>query len=151
MTTTLRGTLQELSPAMIETLQASLLAEPVCNKGNRTDSQASSRLGGRTNEQIFSDTIYDLIRWWRSLWYIIDREPSPDEKDLQKLITIYLFSKKGDLSALQNKKDLDATQLLQRIQNHKDVHELCENQSQIGWMLKGKKNWACDGNQCLPH
>jgi len=38
-----------------------------------------------------------------------------------------LFSKKGDLSALQNKKGLDATQLLQRIQNTKHSRALRES------------------------
>jgi 16S rRNA (cytosine967-C5)-methyltransferase len=76
---------------------------------------------------VFSDTMYDLIRWWRSLWFIIDKEPSADEKELQNLITIYRFSKKGELSVLQNKKELDATHLLQRIQTTKNSRALRES------------------------
>jgi 16S rRNA (cytosine967-C5)-methyltransferase len=50
------------------------------------------------------------------LWYIIDQEPSSEEKDLQKLITLYLFSKKGDMTALQQKRELDTSQVLLRIE-----------------------------------
>ena len=51
--------------------------------------------GRNSTRAIFSETIYDLIRWWRPLWYIIDKEPSANQVDLEKLLTIYLFTKKG--------------------------------------------------------
>jgi 16S rRNA (cytosine967-C5)-methyltransferase len=76
---------------------------------------------------LFSDTIYDLIRWWRPLWYIIGTEPSSEEKDLQKLITIYLFSKKGDLTALQKNKGLNASEILRRINTTKTSRVLRES------------------------
>jgi 16S rRNA (cytosine967-C5)-methyltransferase len=74
----------------------------------------------------FSEAVYDIIRWWRPLWYIIGQEPSAEETDLQKIITIYLFSKKGDITALQNKRGLDVSQVLQRIENTKTSRALRE-------------------------
>jgi 16S rRNA (cytosine967-C5)-methyltransferase len=74
----------------------------------------------------FSEAVYDIIRWWRLLWYIIGQEPSAEETDLQKIITIYLFSKKGDITALQNKRGLDVSQVLQRIENTKTSRALRE-------------------------
>jgi 16S rRNA (cytosine967-C5)-methyltransferase len=74
----------------------------------------------------FSEAVYDIIRWWRPLWFIIGQEPSAEEKDLEKLITIYLFSKKGDITALQKKRGLDASQVLQRIENAKTSRALRE-------------------------
>jgi len=44
---------------------------------------------------LFSNTIYDLIRYWRFLWASIDREPSLDERDLWYLIGAYQI-KKGE-------------------------------------------------------
>jgi len=126
MTTLLRGTLQKLSPAITETIKAVFWQNLYATKAIEQTLKCHPDWEDDTRA-IFSDTIYDLIRWWRPLWYIINREPSPDEKDLQTLITIYLFSKKGDISALQNKKDLDATQLLQRIQNTKCSQALRES------------------------
>jgi 16S rRNA (cytosine967-C5)-methyltransferase len=140
--------LQELTPAIIDTLRVVFWQNVYATKAIEQtlklhpDWEDSKRA-------IFSDTIYDLIRWWRPLWFIIDKEPSENPEDLQKLITIYLFTKKGDLTALQNKKDLDTSQLFQRIQSMK--HSLCASQSPIGWMPEEKKNWACAGSRSLSH
>ncbi len=37
----------------------------------------------------FSDTVYDIIRWWRLLWYILNQEPSFQKQDLHKLLLVY--------------------------------------------------------------
>jgi 16S rRNA (cytosine967-C5)-methyltransferase len=76
---------------------------------------------------MFSETVYDIIRWWRPLWYILDTEPLPDEQYLQLLIPAYLFSKKGDLTALQKNKGLHANQLFERIQTVKNTRTLRES------------------------
>ncbi len=126
MTTNLRAMLQELTPTMIDTLRVVFWENIYATKAIEQTLKLHPDWEDNTRA-VFSDTLYDIIRWWRPLWYIINREPSADEKELQTLITIYLFSKKGDLSALQNKKGLDATQLLQRIQNTKHSRALRES------------------------
>jgi len=118
--------LQELTPTMIDTLRVVFWENIYATKAIEQTLKLHPDWEDNTRA-VFSDTLYDIIRWWRPLWYIINREPSADEKELQTLITIYLFSKKGDLSALQNKKGLDATQLLQRIQNTKHSRALRES------------------------
>jgi 16S rRNA (cytosine967-C5)-methyltransferase len=126
MTSTLRMTLQELTPAMIDTLRIVFWQNVYATKAI----EQTLKLHPDWEDSIravFSDTIYDLIRWWRPLWYIIDKEPSTDQEDLQKLIAIYLFSKKGDLSALQKKKSFDASLLFQRIQTTKRSRTLRES------------------------
>jgi 16S rRNA (cytosine967-C5)-methyltransferase len=37
----------------------------------------------------FTETIYDVIRHWRLLWYLVEKKPSPDDQDLRALLTIY--------------------------------------------------------------
>lgn len=76
---------------------------------------------------ILSEAAYDIIRWWRALWFILDQEPSADEKDLQKLISVFLFTKRGDLAALQRIKGLDANQVIQRIAITKNTRVLRES------------------------
>jgi 16S rRNA (cytosine967-C5)-methyltransferase len=76
---------------------------------------------------LFSEIIYDLIRWWRLLWYILDQDPLLEEKNIQDLITIYLFSKKGDLSVIQKKRKMDVNQIIQRITNTKNQRALRES------------------------
>lgn len=65
---------------------------------------------------MFSEAVYDLIRWWRQLWFIIDTDPSSDEGSLQKLCMIYLFTRKRDITALQQNQGLNAEEIRQRIQ-----------------------------------
>jgi 16S rRNA (cytosine967-C5)-methyltransferase len=75
----------------------------------------------------FSETTYDIVRWWRPLWYILGQDPSFEEKDFQKLIFVYLFTKKGDISALQKKRGLDPNQIFQRISDTKHTRTLQES------------------------
>ena len=115
MTIPRRDILYELSPEIFKTLRVIFWENVYATKAI----QITLRLHPEWEENkraVFSETVYDLIRWWRLLWYIIDQEPSSEEKDFQKLITIYLFSKKGDIDVLQKKRELDTSQVLQRIE-----------------------------------
>jgi 16S rRNA (cytosine967-C5)-methyltransferase len=126
MATSLQSTLQELSSAIHETIQAVFWNHLYATKAiEQTLKQHPD--WGEDKRAVFSDTVYDLIRWWRPLWFIIETEPTHEEKDLQKLITIYLFSKKGDLPALQRNQGVDATHLMQRIQITKNSRALRES------------------------
>jgi 16S rRNA (cytosine967-C5)-methyltransferase len=115
MTIPRRDILYELSPEIFKTIRVIFWENVYATKAI----QVTLRLHPEWEEDkraVFSETVYDLIRWWRLLWYIIDQEPSSEEKDLQKLITLYLFSKKGDMTALQQKRELDTSQVLLRIE-----------------------------------
>jgi 16S rRNA (cytosine967-C5)-methyltransferase len=121
-----RDSFHELSPEILKTLRVIFWEKVYATKAI----QITLKLHPEWEDNkraLFSETVYDLIRWWRLLWYILDRDPVPEEKDLQKLITIYLFSKKGDLSALQKKRGLDANQVIQRIATTKNMRVLRES------------------------
>jgi len=126
MTIPPRDILHELSPEIFKTLRVIFWEKVYATKAI----QITLKLHPDWEDNkraLFSETVYDLIRWWRPLWYILDRDPVPEEKDLQKLITIYLFSKKGDLTALQKKRGLDADQVIQRIATTKNQRVLRES------------------------
>jgi 16S rRNA (cytosine967-C5)-methyltransferase len=126
MTIPPRDMLHELSPEIFKTLRVIFWEKVYATKAI----QITLKLHPDWEDNkraLFSETVYDLIRWWRPLWYILDRDPLPEEKDLQKLITIYLFSKKGDLTALQKKRGLDANQVIQRIATTKNQRVLRES------------------------
>jgi 16S rRNA (cytosine967-C5)-methyltransferase len=126
MTIPPRDILHELSPEIFKTLRVIFWEKVYATKAI----QITLKLHPEWEDNkraLFSETVYDLIRWWRPLWYILDRDPVPEEKDLQKLITIYLFSKKGDLTALQKKRGLDANQVIQRIATTKNMRVLRES------------------------
>lgn len=41
----------------------------------------------------FSETIYDITRYWRLLWYLARKEQSFNSKDLESILNVYLFFK----------------------------------------------------------
>ena len=126
MVTTLRDRLHDLSPEIVKTLRM-VFWEDLYATNAIHDTLEIHPDWEDDKRAVFSETIYDIIRWWRSLWYIMDREPSAEEKDLQKLITVYLFSKKGDITALQKKRGLNTQHMLQRINTIKTIRPLRES------------------------
>lgn len=126
MRISLRDSVNDLSPEILKTLRVIFWENVYATKGI----QIMLKLHPEWEENkraLFSETVYDLIRWWRLIWNILDRDPSPEEKDLQKLITIYLISKKGDLPLLQKKRGLDANQVIHRIAATKNQRALYES------------------------
>ncbi|HUT00336.1 MAG TPA: RsmB/NOP family class I SAM-dependent RNA methyltransferase [Candidatus Thermoplasmatota archaeon] len=137
MTLPLREKLNELSSEICKTLQVVFWENVYATKAIQHTMKRHPEWEDDTRAA-FSETVYDIIRWWRPLWYIIGQEPSAEEKELEKLITIYLFSKKGDITALQKKRGLDVSQVLQRIENTKTSRTLRE--SLPDWLdIKGEK------------
>lgn len=56
-------------------------------------SDALSSNSGWSNRQraLFTNTIYDLIRWWRFLWASLAKDPSLKERDLWHLMGAYMI------------------------------------------------------------
>jgi len=126
MMITLRERLHELTPEICKTLRMVFWEDTYATKAIEHSLKLHSEWEEDTRA-VFSETVYDLIRWWRPLWYLIDREPTAEEKNLQKLISIYLFSKKGDITALQKKRGVDASIVFQRLEALKTSRVLRES------------------------
>lgn len=123
MTRPLRERLNELSPTIIQTVQL-VFRENQFATSAIADALALHPDWEEDRRSIFSETVYDLIRWWRPLWYIINQEPTSEETDLQKLLAIYLFTKKGDLTVLQKKRGLNTNDILKRLKTIKTTRAL---------------------------
>jgi len=133
----LRDSILELAPEIFKTIHAVFWGPTYATKA--IHQTIKDHQGWDDHKRgMFSETTYDLIRWWRPLWYIIDKEPTSDDEDLQKLLMMYLFSKKGYITELQKKKGLDAPKVLQRIQTVKTSRVLRE--SLPDWLdVRGEK------------
>jgi 16S rRNA (cytosine967-C5)-methyltransferase len=125
--TTSASLIKQLSADITSTLKAVFWSETYATKAIQYTLQNHVEYWEDEKREVFSETVYDIIRWWRSLWYILDRVPSSDEQDLQKLLLVYLYSKKGDLAALEKKRGLDAYQVTQRIASMKNNRALRES------------------------
>jgi 16S rRNA (cytosine967-C5)-methyltransferase len=126
MSTTPLETLEEIFPEIFKTIRDVFWADMYASKAIQKTLHENQTWEDH-KRGLFSETVYDLIRWWRPLWYIIDTEPSSDDTSLEKLLAIYLFSKKGDLTALQKKRGVHPETLLQRIRTTKTKRAMRES------------------------
>jgi 16S rRNA (cytosine967-C5)-methyltransferase len=126
MTIKRREPFSELQPQLFDTLRKIVWKNTFATKAiqhalkERQDWEDQKRAS-------FSETVYELIRWWRTLWYLLNMEPSSSDVTLQKLLIIYLFSKKGTITVLQKKQGLVIPDILQRIKTVQTSRALRES------------------------
>lgn len=44
---------------------------------------------GARDRRFVAESFYDLVRWWRRLWFAVDSEPSFDEDAILKILTVW--------------------------------------------------------------
>jgi 16S rRNA (cytosine967-C5)-methyltransferase len=126
MTASFKEILQGLQPDIFQTLRTVFWEDTFATKAIQRTLK-NHQDWDDTKKEVFSDTVYNIVRWWRALWFIIEKEPTPEESQLQRLITVFLLTKRGALSALQKKRGLDANQVLQRVTITKNTRALRES------------------------
>ena len=75
----------------------------------------------------FSDIIYDIVRYWRLLWYLLKKEPNLEKKDLINLINVYFFYKEKRIFNTTEIKNIDYNELEKILIYTKDVRVLKES------------------------
>jgi len=75
----------------------------------------------------FSDTIYDIVRYWRLLWHLLKKEPTLEKKDLLNLIDMYFFYKEKRIFNTTEIKNIDYNELEKTLDYIKDVRVLKES------------------------
>jgi len=73
---------------------------------------------------LFSDTVYDIVRYWRLLWYLLGKKPSLDRNDLRHLISVYIFYKERGVSKTEI---IDYNELVKTLSYTKSVRVLRES------------------------
>ncbi|MGA1848741.1 MAG: RsmB/NOP family class I SAM-dependent RNA methyltransferase [Thermoplasmatota archaeon] len=76
---------------------------------------------------LFSNTVYDIIRYWRFLWASIDREPSLDEKDLWHLIGAYQIKRGEEPDNIKEYRGLSVQRTRKRMQKFGQVRAVRES------------------------
>lgn len=71
---------------------------------------SSNRAWGSTDRKFLAETVYEIVRWWRKLWFLAGEEPSANKEKIGKIIGIYLALKEYELPPWKefeelNKKD----------------------------------------------
>ncbi|MBN1539432.1 MAG: RsmB/NOP family class I SAM-dependent RNA methyltransferase, partial [Candidatus Thermoplasmatota archaeon] len=76
---------------------------------------------------LFSNTIYDIIRYWRFLWTAIDREPSFDDRDLWHLMGAYQIKRGEELDNIREYRGLTAQRVKNRMEKARSVRVIRES------------------------
>ena len=88
---------------------------------------------GSRDRKFFAETSYDMTRWWRRLWYALDREESCMDQDLYHLFAVYFTVKNIDLPDWQEWQGLD---LLKAKKRYEEVSEPAIRASVPDWIYQ---------------
>ena len=69
---------------------------------------------GSSDRKFIAETIYDIVRWWRKLWYLVGEEPNLTNAGLWKLCGAYLISKDIPLPPWEEFGKLDKNTVIER-------------------------------------
>lgn len=75
---------------------------------------------------LFSDTIYDIVRYWRLLWYLLKKKPALERNDLLDIIDAYLFYKENAIHKTETER-LDYNEMEKTLSYAKTVRVLSES------------------------
>jgi len=97
--------LRRISSELPKTLRAIFWENIYASKAIQSTLRGHEDWGER-EKAVLSELAYDIIRHWRLLWYLLEKKPSSNEQDLQKLVHMYLLFKglkNQDTSALKRR------------------------------------------------
>ncbi len=66
-----RHLIESLAPVLLEIFHSQASVEAILEKTFK-----AHRKWGSRDRKFFAEQVYDLIRWWRKLWFLLDAEPS---------------------------------------------------------------------------
>lgn len=71
----------------------------------------SNKKWGSRDRGFIAETVYDIVRWWRLYWYLLEEEPKPDETSLWKIVGISLVIKGEKLPEMDEFADVDVNKV----------------------------------------
>lgn len=114
--------LDDMTDALIMVFKENIYASKAIMKSFKNHKEWDNQTKG-----YFSDTIYDIVRYWRLLWHLLKKEPSLEKKDLLNLIDMYFFYKEKRIFNTTEIKNIDYNELEKTLDYIKDVRVLKES------------------------
>jgi 16S rRNA (cytosine967-C5)-methyltransferase len=114
--------LDDMTDALIMVFKENIYASKAIMKSFKNHQEWDNQAKG-----YFSDTIYDIVRYWRLLWYLLKKEPTLEKKDLLNLIGVYFFYKERRIFNTTEIKNIDYAELEKTLIYTKDVRVLKES------------------------
>lgn len=125
-----KGNKIRLHPNLIKACIRGL--QQIFKEGKHADSIVNNLLKsnpkwGSSDRKFIAETIYDMVRWWRKLWYLTGREPSLNEGGLWELCGIYFITKDITLPAWKEFENINEPAILQREAKAQSVRVIRES------------------------
>ncbi len=114
--------LDDMTDALIIVFKENIYASKAIMKSFKNHKEWDNQTKG-----YFSDTIYDIVRYWRLLWHLLKKEPTLEKKDLLNLIDMYFFYKEKRIFNTTEIKNIDYNELEKTLDYIKDVRVLKES------------------------
>jgi 16S rRNA (cytosine967-C5)-methyltransferase len=108
--------LHRVSPELPNTLHAVFWKNQYAPKAIQASLHHRTQWGDK-EKAVFSESVYDIIRHWRLLWYLLEKKPASN--DLDSLVRIYFH--------FNNLKTQDASALQRRFHSIKHVRVIAQS------------------------
>jgi 16S rRNA (cytosine967-C5)-methyltransferase len=118
---------QEIFETLREILEKGRHASSVIGEGQKRNPEWSDR-----QRALFSNTIYDIIRYWRFLWTSLGMDPSFKDRDLWHLLGAYTVKRGEELDGRSEFRGLRADKVIRRIERIKI--DRCVRESIPDWI-----------------
>ncbi len=82
---------------------------------------------GSSDRKFIAETIYDMVRWWRKLWYLAGEEPTLTNAGLWKLCGVYFINKDMYLPAWEEFENVDPDKVVERLNNSYGIRVIRES------------------------
>jgi 16S rRNA (cytosine967-C5)-methyltransferase len=82
---------------------------------------------GSSDRKFIAETIYDMVRWWRKLWYLTGQEPNLSNAGLWKLCGVYFISKNMYLPAWEEFENINVDLIHDRLDKAEGIRVIRES------------------------
>jgi 16S rRNA (cytosine967-C5)-methyltransferase len=82
---------------------------------------------GSSDRKFIAETIYDMVRWWRKLWYLAGMEPNLTNAGLWRLCGVYFINKDMYLPAWEEFENVNPDKVVERLNNSYGIRVIRES------------------------
>jgi 16S rRNA (cytosine967-C5)-methyltransferase len=106
--------------------------QQIFREGKHADSIVNNLLKsnpkwGSSDRKFIAETIYDMVRWWRNLWYLCGEDPSLAEDGLWRLCGTYFIKKDIPLPNWAEFEKLNVEKIEEKLMNPSNVRVIRES------------------------
>lgn len=82
--------------------------------------KSHSKWGGR-DRKFFAESVYGIVRHWRYLWFLLNKDPELTEENLFEIFGVWWFVQHRDLLEYPELSELKTNKLLERMEKAKKI------------------------------